>query len=572
MTTAELGTVVCDVLVIGGGGAALRAAVEAARAGARVCQVTRNRRLGLGGATSFGVAETAGYAIPDGAAGDGDSPQAFYDEIVALGQGCAEPALARALAEDAIPATELLREHGLGFMRADDGAELVARGDFAHRRRNRKILGHGRPIAELLAGIAANTDGLRVLTSASAIELLRDEQGVCGALVVDAAGSVIAVHAGATVLATGGAGQLFEHSLMPPDICGAGYALAAAAGVALVNMEFVQAGFGSLRPALNMIMPWYWHDGAELVDAEYRPVLEPDDFDTGAVNTAKRRHYPFTVSDPSGQLEIAAKRALAVRPLAGKGGLYLRLPERAGDADPDGFWQVTRKWLGDRGFDLDQPIEVGLFGHSVNGGVAIDEQGAAEVAGLFAAGEVTGGAYGADRLGGTMLLSCQVFGRRAGRAAAEHALVAGLRGSVAQLSAAAVERSAPVLRAGGGGTVRPRELLGRLKRAMSEHVLISRTAASLAQAEAALAEIAEVVGSGGAAVSGAADALLLADVRSLVVTGRLMVHAATNRPESRGAHYRADHPAADPALARPYRIRFRDGDRAVVAAVIEEPR
>jgi L-aspartate oxidase len=533
-----------------------------------VCLVTRSRRLGLGGATSFGVAETAGYAIPDGAAGDGDSPQVFHDEIVGLGQGCAEPALARTLAEDAIPATELLRDNALPFMSADGGGELVARGDFASRRRNRKILGHGRPIAELLAAIARRSDGLRAITSASAIDLLRDEHGVCGALVVDAGGSVVAIHAAATVLATGGAGQLFEHSLMPPDICGAGYALAATAGSPLVNMEFVQAGFGSLRPALNMIMPWYWHDGAELLDAARQPVLDAG-ADADAVTGAKRRHYPFTISDPSGQLEIAAKRALASRPLTAKGGLYLRLPEQRGD-DPDGFWQVTRDWLGSRGFDLGEPIEVGLFGHSVNGGVVIDQDGATEVSGLFAAGEVTGGAYGADRLGGTMLLSCQVFGRRAGRAAAAHARRAGLRGTAGTLAAAAVRRCAPVLSP--HGRTPPRELLRLLKRTMSEHVLISRTAASLTRAESDLAQLAETIHSGGAAVTGTADTVLLADVHSLVLTGRLMVHAALGRPESRGAHYRTDHPEPDPWLARPQRIRLDDGDRGVVASIVEETR
>lgn len=566
MTTVESATVTCDVLVLGGGGAALRAAVEAARAGAQVCLVTRGRKLGLGGATSFGVAETAGYAIPDGAAGDGDSPQVFYDEIVMLGQGCAEPALARTLAEDAIPATELLRDHGLRFMRTDDGPELIARGDFARRRRNRKILGHGRPIAELLAGIAELTEGLHAIMNASAIDLLRDEDGVCGALVIDVDGAVVAVHAAATVLATGGAGQLFEHSLMPPDICGAGYALAATAGSPLVNMEFVQAGFGSLRPALNMIMPWYWHDRAVLTDAEHRPVLD-DDLDASAATSAKRGHYPFTISDPSGRLEIAAKRALASRPVARKGGLYLHLPQQRAD-DPDGFWRLTHDWLSSRGFDLDEPIEVGLFGHSVNGGVVIDPDGASAVSGLFAAGEVTGGAYGADRLGGTMLLSCQVFGRRAGRAAAAHARSAGLRGSAPRLVAAAAERCAPVLSA--RGTVPPRELLRRLKRTMSEHVLIARTAASLTRAQNELAQLADTIGAGGAMITGAADSLVLADVSSLVLTGRLMVHAALGRAESRGAHYRADHPGPNPDFARPQRISLHDGDRAVVAAVIEE--
>ena len=393
----------CDVLVLGGGGAALRAAVEASALGSRVCLVTRGRHVGRGGATSFGVAETAGYSIPDGRADDRDSETAFFDDVMRAAQGCADATLVETLTHEAISVSELLRRHGLEFMTRPGGGELVALGDFATKPRNRKILGHGRPIAKLLADLVNAADNVAALSSAVALELLVDEGRVRGALVADLNGRYVLVEAGATILATGGAGQLFTHSLMPTDICGAGYALAARAGAPLMNMEFVQAGFGTLRPAVNIVMPWYWGDGAELVDAEHQPVLPLADLtgtDAQQVFAAKRRHYPFSVSDPSGHLEIAAKAALGSRPLTPKGGLLFRLPHTPPDHDQHGFWNLSRDWLAGRGFDLDSGvIDVGLFGHSVNGGVVVDADGSTGLPGLFAAGEVTGGAYGADRLG-----------------------------------------------------------------------------------------------------------------------------------------------------------------------------
>jgi len=566
----EPDVVSCDVLVLGGGGAALRAAVEASGLGSQVCLVTRGRRAGQGGATSFGVAEIAGYSIPDGRADERDSEAAFFDDVMRAAQGCAEPKLVETLTHEAISASELLRVHGLEFMTRPDGDELVVLGDFASLSRNRKILGHGRPIAKLLADLVNAAENVTVLPSAVALELLVDDGRVRGALVVDVSGRYVLVDAGATILATGGAGQLFTNSLMPPDISGAGYALAARAGAPLVNMEFVQAGFGTLRPAVNMVMPWYWGDGAELLDAEHQPVLPLADLshtDTAQVYEAKRRHYPFSISDASGHLEIAAKIALGSRPLTPKGGLLFRLPHMPPPHDQHGLWNLSRDYLAGRGFDVESGvIEVGLFGHSVNGGVVVDTDGATGLEGLFAAGEVTGGAYGADRLGGTMLLACQVFGRRAGRAAHRFAGQMGAEGCSIQLvGRQAIERFESTVPMGAGG-LRPREVLARLKTAMTEYVLVARDEGSLQAAEKELLGLDALLASGEIASSLVAERLALNDIRNLLLVGRFVVRAAAARKESRGAHYRSDFPVADPQFARPQRWLYQQDHDRIVAA------
>lgn len=557
----------CDVLVVGGGGAALRAAHEAARLGSSVVLVLRGRRLGMGGATSFGVVETAGYAIPDGYGDPDDDVGTFRDDVLRTAQGCTDPALVDILVQDAIPATELLRNHGLAFITNPDGSELVARGDFASRSRNRKIYGHGKPIAKLLATLVEGDDRVEVLSSATVVDLLVDRGRVVGGLVVDRDGELVAVAAGATILATGGAGQLFSHSLMPTDITGSGYALAARAGADLVNMEFVQAGFGTLRPAVNMVMPWYWGSGAELLDAEKRPVLPDvltdDGPDAGTVTQVKRLHYPFSSSDPSGLLELAAHHALRTRPLTERGGLLMHLPEDDAD-DEHGFWAMSRAWLRDRGFDLSSRlIEVSLFGHSVNGGAVVDIDGRTTVDGLYAAGETTGGAYGADRLGGTMLLSCQVFGRRSAVAAHAEARAGLDREAVLNgLVDDAVERfrgAVPV-----HGEIPPREAIRQVKRLMTEHVLVGRDDKSLQSARVGLDELADAVRGGAVAAGTIAERLAVEDIRNLLLVGQLMVAAAAARNESRGAHYRRDYPRPDPLLARRQRWRWRDGTVAPV--------
>lgn len=554
-----------DVVVVGGGGAALRAALEARRAGARVLLMTKGR-LGATGATSFGVASLAGFAVADGAGDPQDTPDVHVEDILRNGAGCADPRLARILAEEAHLAASLLESLGVEFIRDARGKVLVAMGDFASRPRNRKIHGHGRPIVLALKDACAAA-GVGLLENTIALDLVREESGCQGLLAMDLNGGLHAVTAGATILGTGGAGQLFEWSLTPPDVTGDGYALGYRAGADLMNLEFMQAGFGLIHPFTNIIMAWFWllaprvtnRLGEEFLDRYLPPGLTRE-----ACFRAKVRHYPFSTQDASRSLEIAAKQEIAAGRGTERGGVFLDLRQvNEAERIPPGsdfatMWPVSKEWFRSKGVDvMSRPLEVAVFGHAINGGLRIDADAQSTVPGLYAAGEASAGPYGADRLGGNMLLNCQVFGARAGRHAGQTA--PGRRPRISQGRQRDFAGSVGSL-LGRAGTRKVAEVKREIKAAMSRHVLVTRTGpgleACLQRLQAIREELVPAI-----TVGTPKDLVGFHETLNLLEVGELMARVALMRTETRGSHLREDFPERhDEEWAVPLFIR-REGGR-----------
>ena len=552
-----------DVVVVGGGGAALRAALEARRAGARTLLITKGQ-IGATGTTAFEVASLAGFSVPDRAGDPTDGPQVLYEDIMRNGAGCADPRLVRILADEAQGAAAALSGFGVEFMRAPTGSVLVAMGDFASKPRNRKIHGHGRPIVHALQKACAEA-GVVVMEDTVVFELCVSERGCAGVLAADLRGRLHAVSANATILATGGAGQLFEYSLSPPDVTGDGYALAYRAGAALANLEFMQAGFGLIHPFFNIIMAWFWLLAPRLTNrlgAEFLHSYLPPDLPAERCFRAKVKHYPFTSADDSRYLEIAAKREIAAGRGTDRGGVFLDLrhvneAERIpAGSDIAAMWPVSKAWFQGKGLDvMREPLELGIFGHAINGGVRIDADGQSSLPGLYAAGEASAGPYGADRLGGNMLLNCQVFGARAGRHAAAS------RSKQPEISTAqAGDFTARVTsRLGRSGTTSVAQGKRAIQAAMSQHLLVIRTKAGLEECLTRLRAIREEI-LPTVVVATPADLVGLHEAENLAEVGTLMAQTALLRRETRGGHYREDFPERqDSAWAGPIVIRSDGG-------------
>lgn len=560
MNIDNLQLVETDVLVIGAGGAGLRTAFEAGSRGCSTILVNKGR-VGVSGATAVGLASTAGFAVPDGAGDPLDSPDVHFNDIMTAAQGCADSRLVRILVDEAIEACAELDRWGVEFITDKaSGRPLVAQGDFASRPRNRKIFHHGKPIAEALRRECLQA-GVKFLEHAMVLALLENDDGIAGALVLQLDGSLLAIQAGATVITTGGAGQLFRYSLMPRDITGDGYALGLRAGASLANMEFMQAGFGTVKPALNIVMAWNWAVAPRFVDASGRDVLEgrlPAGMSVDDVMTAKARHYPFSSSDPSVWLEVAAKMALQEGRGSANDGLYLDLrsidESRLNLKGYRQLWDVSREWLLKKKMDITKdPLEIGVFGHAINGGLVIDAHGESTRPGLLAAGEAAAGPYGADRLGGNMLLNCQVFGKRTGRRAVEIARARQRRpvsaaAAMETLKRRIAENGAPVL-----------EAHAAIKSTMSENALIVRNESGLARAWKVLLDVRERIGAGTFKVGSAKEIWRLYEAENLVDVGLMIVGAARLRKESRGSHFRDDALATDPDWAKSILVESRGG-------------
>ena len=449
-------TLTTDVLVLGGGGAGLRAALAARRAGAQVVLVSKQPA----GGTSC-TAHGAGYLTWCAE----DARDELRRQMLAIGGFLNDPAMLDAFVADVpwrIPeladfGVQLAQEEiqpGLGYWR-------TSAGDGRHP-------GYGltTPLRR-----AADAAGVRVIDGAAATALLMEGKRVVGAAACEpAAERLLGIAARATVLATGGGAALWKRSDNPRGTTGEGFALALEAGASLAHVEFVS----------------------------------------------------FQCPDVPGVLAGTAGRDAALA----------------------------------RG-----------AAHYFLGGVVTDADGGTGVEGLLAAGEVANGPHGAARLGGGAFAEIIVFGARAGVAAARRAQAAGapaLAEGALGAEAARLER----YRASSGPP--PGELRKRLAEIMWQHAGLLKDQASLERAEELVEALAPELAS--ASASTPDDVLLAEQTRLSRLTALEVVRAARWREESRGAFWRADHPAPDNRRCLVRRtVRLRDGRRQTDVLPVAPP-
>ncbi|HHW43442.1 MAG TPA: FAD-binding protein, partial [Desulfotomaculum sp.] len=523
--------------------------LEAAEAGVQVVMVLKGV-LGESGATAYKVAEMAGFNVADGQVDPLDSPEEHYKDIINAGQGMADPVLARIVAEEAPQVLKTLQEWGVPFEKDRDGY-LEFLSCFSTRPRTHVIKGHGEPIIKALVARIRKYSNIQVYENCLVTNLFVHDGECIGAGIIDPAGDYRAIPAGAVILATGGAGQLFARNLNPPDICGDGYTLGYEAGAELVNMEFMQAGFGIVHPVVNILNAWIWSAHPPLTNALGEHFLGkylPGGVAVTEVMDAHARHFPFSSSDLSRYLEVAVQAEIVEGRGTREGGVFLDLTGLTDsylDTLPPGddfrkMWPITRDYLQGKGVDvLEKPVQIACFGHAVNGGLKINERCQTTVAGLYAAGEVAGGPHGADRLGGNMMVTCQVFGARAGRFAAQEAM----NKNYISISESLFKKSRDEIFNGIGRRVDIKALKIKLQSEAQQKLLVRRN-------EAGLKEFIGVIHNLRGEIQKAPSASPrkgLWELMSLLRAGELMAMAALLRQESRGSHFRQDFPGRDDA-------------------------
>ena len=553
-----------DVLVIGAGGAGLRAALAAADQGARVAVVSKSL---------LGKSQTVMGAALAAVLGDGagrDTWEQHYADTVRGARHVNQWRMAQILAQEAPARVRELEAWGMLFDRAADGDVRLAEGS-GHRNPRLARLGH-RTGLELLRVMQArmSAQGVDLFCECAIVEVLTQTERIAGALGYRrGTGEALVFAAPAVVLATGGIGKAYAFTSNFHDSTGDGHALANRVGADLVDMEFVQ-----FHPT-GMVAP---ESARGLLVAE-----SIRNFGGILLNSAGER-FMFRYVPESYRAEIAQSEAEADRWYAEPRGR--RPPEllprdevsrameseiRAGRGTPNGgvildiasrrpadyirncLPHMYRQFLDLADVDIGtQVMEVAPTCHYMMGGVRVDpDTCAASVEGLFAVGETAGGLHGANRLNGNGISELIVFGHRAGEAAARYARGAPLAADPesAQVAQAEREARAPLSRKAGEN---PHLLQRELQQLMQGAAALVRTEAGLADALRGIAAIAEraahVAAPGGPAANAAWQCSL--DLRSLVTVAEAVVRSALERRESRGAHVREDYCAADSALCR----------------------
>ncbi len=496
-----------DFLVLGSGIAALRAALALAARG-RVCILTKGEpNQGSTGWAQGGIAA---------ALGDDDSPALHYADTLAAGDGLCEPGAVRMLVEEGPGYVWELLEWGARFDRLPDGRPAPAR-EAAHS--VRRVLhaedATGREIARVLHAQVSAMSSIALIDHAVVTGLLRGAGRCVGAAYRDADGHRHEVHAAATLLATGGAGQVFAQTTNPAVIAGDGMAMAFDAGAELADLEFVQ-----------------FHPTVLDVPGRPRFLLSEALRGEGArlVNTRGEAFMPrYEEAADLAPRDRVARAIVRERERTG-GPIYLSLAHLGGLDVHARFPQISEACRA-AGLDLaTDPVPVSPAVHYVMGGVTTDLDGRTSLPGLYAAGEVAcTGAHGANRLASNSLLEGLVFGARAGAVMGEvpRARAAWADG---RLVTCAVDLP-------GTGLARPADLDIATVRARAWRDLgLVRTADGLREA------VAYFSGAYAACAAAGTPDLAAAQLRSLVTVAHLMSRAALRREESRGGHYRTDFP------------------------------
>lgn len=518
-----------DVLVVGGGLAALRTALDARRAGADVTIAVKGK-LGRSGSSAM---TSAGYSS---AVTHADSPASHLADTMKGGRQINNEELVEILANEALTRLDELVALG-GSLAEDGGGRLIhPSGDHSTPRTvvaaSFKGLDFTLPLAE-----AVREAGCHILEQTMVADVLIDRGTVVGAvcLAFGAAEEIVEIQAPSVVLAAGGCGQLFAVTSNPNDVTGDGYAIALRAGAQLRDMEFIQFyPWRCIVPFENTRMP-----------------IQPSTFVAGA-RLYNSDHERFMLRYDADRLE-ATTRDIAARGIYDqirtgksiKGGVVLDLSEISDDD-----WRRTNpkpsQYFDRRGISF-RTVEMILApeAHFFMGGVVSDADGRSTVEGLFVAGENAGGVHGANRLDSNAIPETQVFGARAGRAAADFAA-----GADRAPAAASMEEwldGHPDLVSPGEDTRNiHQELLRSVQKTAWENLGIVRDARRLL---AGLAELNDDVSAlAGLPVPGnQGDRVARLELKNLLAVGRACFTAALTRTESRGAHYRLDFPEQDDA-------------------------
>ncbi|HZO70917.1 MAG TPA: FAD-binding protein [Ktedonobacteraceae bacterium] len=558
MTThANVETIETDILIIGSGGSGLRAAIEATkRLSASLSEASASAALAGGisrqrGARVLVVAKEflkdahTGWAMGglNVAMKEPATPQMHFEDTVNGGWYINNYKLARIFAEEMPDRIHDLENYGVKFDRLPDGSYFVWAGGKQSAPLN--LCAGDYTGREMMQGLLAEVERLHIpfLEYHYVARLLKQGDRVVGAFLIDnRTGAYKVVQAKATIVATGGGGNMYKINTNAPSNTGEGYAWALDVGAELVDMEMVQ-----------------FHPTGMAYPPEKRGTLVTEKVRGNGGILKNKNGERFMQRYQPQRLELAGRdevtRAIYQEIAEGRGtehgAVYLDTTHwEEGKAEklvPDVFAAHMEV-----GIDIrKQMMEITPSMHHMMGGYAINEWGETGVKGLFAVGEVTTSVHGANRLGGNSLAEGQVFGRRAGIRAAEY-VKQNLPVQIDPQIIGAEVRHIEAFRQRQNGPA-PADMLGRIKAVMWNDVGIIRDAAHL---ENALREIKQLqVESQHLVAADEQQVQACLEIQDMLKTAEVIILAALERKESRGAHYRADYPQMDQAWVKNIRIR-----------------
>jgi succinate dehydrogenase/fumarate reductase flavoprotein subunit len=514
MELSPLHVLSCDVLIIGGGGAGLRAAIEARESGAEVIVVSKTR-AGYGNNTMISKAT---FASASGWADPRDDPEVLIRDTIVGGRFINDRKLVAAVARGSGAQTAFLEKCGVRFIKHQGSIRAIHAPGHSYPRHVRVERQSGRGLTLPLREYATGK-GVRFADRVFITRLFASREGrIAAASGFDQEGRFFAFQGSCFVLATGGFGQAYFHTNNAPGITGDGQALAYELGIPLKDMEFVQfypTASGNAWTRIILYEDLLLGDKAVLRNADGDDILAGHGLDNPMAMTRDRLTRAIME-------EISRGKGVS-------GGVIMDL-SGASEQHVLQYQSLFRD-------PARKAFIVSPTTHFCSGGIMINEDAETQMPGLFAAGEVCGGVHGANRIAGNALSEVFVMGGIAGRKASLKAREMG-RPELPEREIAAekVRLESPL----SGGNRPPRELQRTVKELMWYMAGITRDEKGLVKAldqiEESHSHIREIQ------VNGFGDLMKSLELQNMLILAEMVCRAALLRTESRGGHYRRDYP------------------------------
>jgi len=523
----QLDKQVADLLVVGSGVAGLTAALTGSRYG-RVVLLSKSLLEGNTAHAQGGIAA---------AIGSKDHWRKHWEDTIRAGAGlCDEQAVSILVREGPDRIRELMAL-GARFDMAGGSLALAREGGHScHRILHAGGDATGREIERALAEAVRQEPGIRVVAPAFAVDLLTVDGHCCGVLAADAQGRLTAYLARATIVATGGAAQVYSRTTGSPVVTGDGMAMAYRAGAELMDMEFVQ----------------FHPTGLKVPDGSCPLITEAARGEGGILLDHSGRRFMPAVH-PMAELaprDVVARAIAEVMQDTRTDHVWLDLRHLTGVDLAERFptvFETCRAYGLDIRTDL---IPVSPVAHYFMGGIRTDYHGRTSLPGLYACGEAACLAvHGANRLASNSLLDGLVYGHRAAEAAAQQ----GLPLSDQELLRLKIRHDGA---AGQTTSQQAQEIRDVIQKLMWDHVGLVRSGAGLDKASRRLAELR-------AHLSPGIPHPAIWETANLLTVAQLITRAAALRTESRGSHYRLDYPERDDEHWLTHIVFTRDGTRVL---------
>ena len=523
-------TTSADVVIAGAGYAGIKAAYECTSAGLRVLLVVKS--MVCSGSSYYPLMLGCGCLSPK----DEADKELFVEELCEVGLGINDKKMSEVFVEEISSRVAELEKMGFPTSKL-----LGRKACFAKRDRDIFMWSDFPTIKKNVRENFSKISNLKIMENSELVHIVSSGNKVRGAVAAGKNGSLVYIKTNNVILATGGFCGLYKNNTNTADTTGLGQALAYEAGAELINLEFVQILPCFVTPKYNALLPETSLAFVERVqDADGRELLAqylPDGVTPKQCVESRSGHGPFTSVDYSKYFDIASVKE--IQRTGRQDACEIVFSKDILESDNPAIKLQVANMARQHIDVINDRLTYAEFGNSSNGGVFINENAETCVEGLFAAGEVSGGLHGADRMGGLASGSCYVFGKRAADSAAqrqsEPSDYASEEEAAGQLSDILFENS---------GTLSSKQAMDEVRDLFDRCANVIRTQQGLEEGMERLKDLRASFSAGSAVQAGETIGAAMSARHSLK-TAQLILTSMLERKESRGAHYREDFPEMD---------------------------